>query len=123
MHAPAIFVCSLVWPPDLAQLPPGVSASEHSPARAATPCSPAVKAPQRADQARDEVRERVLLLLQGLEPVLDVQAVGAFVWGDTQWQSADCQNGISIDHTDTFLYQTTLNSGAVFFTGHNTGAR
>ncbi|PHJ22443.1 ubiquitin carboxyl-terminal hydrolase [Cystoisospora suis] len=71
MHAPTIFVCSLVWPPDFAQLPASSSASGESSCRAATPRSSPIK----GVKTQDELRERVLLLLQGLEPVLDVPAI------------------------------------------------
>ncbi|KYK68152.1 ubiquitin carboxyl-terminal hydrolase [Toxoplasma gondii TgCatPRC2] len=92
MHAPAIFVCSLTWLPDLAQLAPlfpGVPAvPSFASSASSVPClSSSSEAsferlePGSSNGAKqmksesDEVRRSIFLLLQSLEPVLDVREI------------------------------------------------
>ncbi|KEP65675.1 UNVERIFIED_CONTAM: hypothetical protein HHA_248710 [Hammondia hammondi] len=92
MHAPAIFVCSLTWLPDLAQVAPlfpGVpSPPSFASSASSVPClsSSSEAAFERLEpgsssgakqmkEESDEVRRSIFLLLQSLEPVLDVREI------------------------------------------------
>ncbi|PFH38139.1 hypothetical protein BESB_004800 [Besnoitia besnoiti] len=76
IHAPAVFVCSLTWPPDLAQIAPS-SPLDASPS-ASSPFFGLPSLKGGAQKDREEARQSIFLLLQSLAPVLDVRQVSIF---------------------------------------------